>query len=140
VNDHIGMLTDEPARTWQEVIRRCEAVEVLARLGPTAHAGGAAGSSRRKAARARTEGVRFTIGEDLPNGDQAAAKILSRALPPTSPRRSGRRQDGGSGAVRARELIAGRGQHAITRVGPTSVAQERGNAPCYRRALGLTIS
>lgn len=33
----IGILTDEPARTPQEVFRRCEAAEALARLGPAAH-------------------------------------------------------------------------------------------------------
>jgi hypothetical protein len=38
VNDYIGILTDEPARTPQEVFRRCQAVEALANLGPVAHA------------------------------------------------------------------------------------------------------
>jgi HEAT repeat protein len=38
VNDYIGVLTDEPVRTPQEVLRRCEAAEALARLGPAAHA------------------------------------------------------------------------------------------------------
>jgi hypothetical protein len=38
VNDYIGILTDEPASTPEEVFRRCEAAEVLARLGPAAHA------------------------------------------------------------------------------------------------------
>lgn len=29
VDDYVGILTDEPARTPQEVFRRCEAAEAL---------------------------------------------------------------------------------------------------------------
>jgi hypothetical protein len=38
VEKFIGILTDEPARTPQEVFRRCEAAEALAALGPAARA------------------------------------------------------------------------------------------------------
>lgn len=38
VKDYIGMLTEEPASTPQEVFRRCDAAEALARLGPSARA------------------------------------------------------------------------------------------------------
>jgi hypothetical protein len=38
VEKFIGILTDEPARTPQEVFRRCEAAEALAGLSPVAYA------------------------------------------------------------------------------------------------------
>ncbi len=36
VNNYTAVLTDEPARSPQEVFKRCEAAEALARLGPAA--------------------------------------------------------------------------------------------------------
>lgn len=38
MEQYVGILTDDPAETPQEVFRRCAAAAALARLGPAAHA------------------------------------------------------------------------------------------------------